>query len=110
MPNTDSFDDLQFTSISQRTYFTEARLGLEVEDFLRSNTGKILQHRAIQQCEEAKQAMCDLDVDDPTDRVTYKRHRFKMAVADQFLRWCVEAIQNGQTSEQLVKELEEHEA
>jgi|GEM_PF-2307367 len=108
MSDTDSFEDLQFTSMSQRTYFAEARLGLEVEEFLRSNTGKLLQHRAVQQCEEAKQAMCYLDIDKNIGQSEYKQHQFNMKVAEQFLYWCVEAIRNGQTSEQLVHELEEN--
>jgi len=106
----DSFEDLQFTSDAQRLYFTEARLGIEVEDFLRSNTGKLLQHRAVQQYETAKEAMCHLDMDRQEDLATYKRHKFQLELANQFLRWCAEAIQNGHTSEQLVNDLEERQA
>ena len=105
-----SFEDLQFTSESQRNYFIEARLGQAVEDFLHSDVGKLLHHRAIKQYEDAKQGMCELDIDSQVDQGVYKTLKFQLKLADQFMSWCAEAIQNGQTSEQLVSELQENEA
>ena len=106
----DSFEDLQFTSDAQRLYFAEARLGIEVEDFLRSDIGKLLQHRAVQQYEDAKEIMCHLNIDSTADQSTYKHQKFQLELANQFLQWCAEAIQNGHTSEQLVNDLEERQA
>ena len=88
---------IDFHDEDERALFTEARLGQEALDFLSTPLGQLLQGRAQGDLEEAKDILIDLD---PEDDSTIRKWQMKAQMAQQFLRWIGEAIQNGYHAEQ----------
>jgi len=80
-------------------YVIRARLGIEVEDFLRSTVGRYLHQRAKIDYEDAKEELlaCDLTSREGRENATKAQH--KANVANTFIRYCAEAIQDGFAAE-----------
>jgi hypothetical protein len=104
-----NFDDIDFTSEAEREYFQEALLGERVYEFLNSEVGRYLHGRAKQEREEAKEQLivlgCKLDS-------TYGRRKIKqysdMAEnADNFMRWCADAITSADEATKMLRVVRE---
>lgn len=100
-----SLNTLDFIDEAEQQYFAEAQLGYQVEEFLRSPTGRLLHGRAKQQLEQAKEDVLGLDTEDPDCLRKLKQIRTQAEVARCFMRWCAEAIDNGNAAQ---VQLEEH--
>ena len=104
MTEENSFGDVEFTSTEQKEYFQEARLGIDFENFLRSDVGRFLQARAVREYESAKEGILDCNPDSFFGRRKIKKFQQQAAAADNFLNWCAEAITNGRQAEQLLED------
>lgn len=99
------YSHLTFLDERERLYFERARLGIEVHDFLRSDTGRYLHGRAKLEIEEAQAEALDCNPDSFFGRRKLKKIQRKADCARAFIRYCAEAINDGVMAEQ---ELEQY--
>ncbi|MCF1431342.1 MAG: hypothetical protein LPD71_00100 [Shewanella sp.] len=104
--NDQDFDDgdIQFTSDKERELFTEARLGQEALDFLRTPLGKWLRGVAEQ---EKKAALEELLTVPFNNQERILQLQLKGGMAANLLTWIGEAIQNGRYAEEELENLNE---
>lgn len=95
-------DFIDFRSEEDRALFAEAKLGHEAQMFLCSDLGRLLQGRAEAEIEAAKNELIRVPVHEVA---TIELLQFQAQVAEQFIRWIGEAIQNGHHAEQQLDEL-----
>lgn len=89
-----------FLDESERLYFAQAHLGVEVTQFLSSNVGRYLHGRAIQEYEQAKEDLLKCNVRTLFGRRKALKIQQKAETAQMFMRWCAEAIMDGRNAEQ----------
>ena len=97
-------DFIEFRSEEDRALFAEAKLGHEAQMFLSSDLGRLLQGRAKVDIETAKDELVRVSC---YETQTIETLQFNARVAEQFIRWVGEAIQNGHYAEQQLDELSE---
>lgn len=95
--------DIQFVDETERGYFAEAIIGQEVKDFLNSDTGRYLHGRAKQEYDRCRDQMFDLDPYTPEGKQNFLKLKADAQAAQWFMRWCVEAIQNGNNAEVMLE-------
>ncbi len=95
----DSVEDLEFVNEEERAYFAEAKLGHEIWEWLRSPAGRYLRGRAKILVDESSVALMALDLTDPENLKRAQKLQFDARIGEQFLRWCVEALENGRNAE-----------
>lgn len=83
--------------------FNEARLGLEMEDFLTTAVGKYLLHRATQVIEEARNTLESVPY---TELEEVRKAQFDAAVSRMAMRWLQEAVTNGNQAVHELQQLE----
>ena len=98
------YSNVEFIDEAEQAFFHEARLGIEVTSFVNSEVGRFLHGRAKLDVDEARDAILELDPYDAEDRKEISKLRLKAASGHAFLRWCVEAINNGRAAEQQLTE------
>lgn len=98
---------LTFVSSEERDYYLLARIGIEVEKFLRSDAGRYLHQRAKIDYEAAKDQLVTVSLDDPKGPGEIRQLQQKAQVAHAFMRYCSEAIQEGLVSEKQLAEIQE---
>ena len=86
---------VEFIDDQERIYFAEAALGQQFVEFLRSQVGRMLHGRAKQQLDEAKTEMLALDPSTPEGLEKWREKKIDAEVAQAFMTWCAEAINNG---------------
>ena len=96
--------EITFRNEAERELFAEARLGQQAIDFLHSDLGRLLMGYARQEKREAMEQLLHTDSHDHTKIDFYQR---KAEVADNFVRWIGEAIQNGSLAEDELMSIEE---
>ena len=101
------YGNVQFVNNSEREFFEEARLGINVRDFLNGDIGRYLHGRAKLEIEEAKHEILHLNPYDVEDQRKIVRMQYQSACGEAFMRWCADAIQNGELAEQSLKEYEQ---
>src|SRR5262245_47938803 len=82
----------------------EVKLGLEVEDFVRSPVGRYLLGRAAI---EVKAATEVLKKADPEDAKAVRAAQNRIALMESFEKWLEDAIGNGNNAEAQLKETED---
>lgn len=92
-----------FTSENERFLFAAAQIGIEMEEFRRSNVGQYLIGRA-QEAVAAFSAYA-LELPEP-DNTEYKRLHMKAVAAQMLVTFIGEAIADGQHAEQSLAELD----
>lgn len=98
---------LQFVDDREKQYFAEAQLGLQVRDFLASPAGRYLHGRAKLELEEVKEELLKLNPYSLFGRRAFKRLKERQAHAENFMRWCAEAITEGVQAERKLEEYRE---
>lgn len=93
-----------FRNESERELFAEARLGQQAIDFLHSELGRLLMGYADQEKKEAMEQLLKADSHDHAKIDFFQR---KAEIADNFVRWIGEAIQNGSLAEDELMSIEE---
>lgn len=103
--NRQDFSDLEFTSEDEFRYFQTAMLGEQFRTFLTSQVGRMLHTRAIKEVEEAKLELlqCDPTTDDGVREIL--RLQRKADIADSFMRWCADAISDGEEAYAQMEEI-----
>jgi len=89
------FSGLDFIDEQERQYFAEAQIGEEVIAFLCSPTGRLLHGRAKQEVEKAKQDLLDINPLTRRGFRKFKQIQEKAQQAKWFMRWCADAIEQG---------------
>lgn len=95
----DNVIEYDFLNEQERLYFAEARLGIEVEKFLKSDVGRYLHGRARQEYEEAKELMLECNPSTLLGRRKIRKLQNKAQTAARFMQWCAEGIANGRGAE-----------
>lgn len=98
-------NEINFIDEKERELFARAALGQEVQDFLASNVGRYLHGRARVDVEQAQVDALACDPDSFWGRKKLKKLRQKADIAKNFMRYCADAIQDGEIA---YTELKEH--
>jgi hypothetical protein len=85
-------EEIEFVNERERLLFARSRLGSDVLDFLRSSTGKYLHGRAKADYESAKEELIGMSM---INLVKYWRVKRRAVHAQTFMKYCVDAIQDG---------------
>jgi len=83
----------------------EARLGIEMETFLRSEVGQYLVGRAELEEREALEALAEVDPEDPA---CIRAAQFRLQVARAAPRWIRDAIQSGRIAQSTIEVEDSH--
>lgn len=97
-------NDIVFKNDEERVLFEEARLGQDALTFLRTPLGKWLQAVAKQEKQQSMEELLDIEC---TNRLEIMKAQMTAKIADNFIRWIGEAIQNGRIAEQQLEEMDE---
>ena len=103
--NLDDFSNVEFIDSTEREYFEEAKLGEDVASFLNSAVGRYLHYRAKLEVEEVKDELLDFDPYSAEGRKQHAELQKKAAAAKNFMRWCSEAIKNGDMAYQQLQHI-----
>lgn len=98
------YSKIDFINDAERGYFEEARLGVNVQQFLVNDVGRYLHGRAKITLEEVKQQMLDLSSAMPDFQSQFDKLQQEAWCAENFMKWCAEAIVNGENAEQQLEE------
>lgn len=104
MADPTQLEHIEFTSDREREWFIEAMLGEEVQNFLNSSTGRYLHGRAKGVYSECVMKMFELDPYTPEGKRERENLKQQATCADNFMKWCVDAIQNGRGAESLIEQ------
>ena len=99
--------DIDFIDEQERAYFAEAVVGQEIQGFLTSDVGRYLHGRAKQEYDRCRDEMFDLDPYTPEGKRKFLKLKADAQAAAWFMRWCVEAIQNGNNAEVMLENYRE---
>ena len=91
---------IEFIDEGERMHFAHAKLGHDVRMFLRSSVGRYLHGRAKLEVIEARDAILDCNPDSFFGRRKIKKIQRQAANGRSFIRWCTDAISEGDFSEQ----------
>ena len=95
--------NIDFTSEKERDWFLEAILGDEVQEFLNSSVGRYLHGRAKGEYNECVRSMFELDPYTPEGKKEHDSLKERATHAENFMKWCADAIQGGRTAETLIQ-------
>ena len=98
VPTQQGVGHVEFINDQERQYFAEAMVGEDVRSFLNSTAGIYLHGRAKQVYAQCQKELFEIDPYTPEGKKTYERIRREAWCAQQFLRWCAEAIMDGQNA------------
>jgi len=84
----------------------EARFGIEVEHFLKTEVGRFLIGRAEL---DEREALEELGLVDPEDPKAIRAVQFKLQVARAVPRWIRDAIQSGRIAQATIEVEDSHE-
>jgi len=83
---------MQSGNINDKVLYADARIGMQVETFLRSEVGRYLIGRAEIQEKEAIEELIDLD---SWQWLKVRKARNKIVVARSLRDWLADAVQSG---------------
>jgi len=84
--------------------FEDVRIGVQADDFINSSLGQAIAAKA--QKEEIDAAHALIYKADPNNPAEIMQLQMQARIAQSSIRWLVGLIENGQISEQYIKELE----
>lgn len=99
------YSNIEFINDSERHYFMEANLGEQVRSFLNSPTGRYLHGRAKLEVENTKDELFDLDPYSSEGRAKHAKLKADGLAAQNFIKWCAEAIINGDAAAKQLDEI-----
>lgn len=79
---------------------TEARIGIEAEQFLRTSVGQYLIGRAELEEREALESLGEVD---PENAKAVREAQFRLQVARAVPRWLSDAIQSGRIAQTVIE-------
>ncbi len=99
-------EEVEFINDRERILFARARLGTDALDFLRSNVGRYLHGRAKADYEQAKEDLTKCNPDSFWGRRKIRRVQVRLEVAQKFMKYCIDAITDGDVAYNELKEQE----
>jgi hypothetical protein len=90
---------VEFVDEKEREYFARAKLGSDVEAFLQSDVGRYLHGRAKQEVTECQEQALDCNPNSWFGRRKLSKLQTRAATAENFMRWCADAIVDGRSAE-----------
>jgi hypothetical protein len=94
----DRLANVTFVDQKERLYFAQAKLGIDVYDFLNGTTGRYLHGCAKQEVEAYRDALEECNPHSLFGRRKIARLQKKAEAARMFMRWCSDAIQEGNSA------------
>ena len=104
-PTTEHPEDEVIRDESERFLFAEFKVGADLEDFLRSDTGRYLQGVACQEIGTAIRTFLNHDLSRNADLVA--RAQISANRARDAFRWMLEAVQSGRAAEFHLRQLDD---
>ena len=101
-----SIDDIEFVDSRERELFAAAKLGEDVRKFLRSDVGRYIHGKAKIDLEDAKEQLLNCNLLTFWGRRKARQLQQKAEVARSVLRYCVDAINDGELAFQELSERE----
>lgn len=101
----DRFQNIRFIDKREQEYFSQAKMGQDVIDFLHSSVGKYLHGCAKQEVEAIRDELEKVNPDSIWGKRKLRRLQKKAEAARYFMTWCAEAVQVG---EMAYRELDEY--
>lgn len=98
--------ELEFINEKERELFARAQLGESVRKFIASDVGRYLHGRVKKDLEAVKDELLHTNTDNWFGRRRARRLREKAAHCERFLKYCIDAITDGDAA---AIELEEQE-
>jgi hypothetical protein len=96
-------EHIEFINDQEKQYFAEAMVGEEVLNFLNSTTGMYLHGRAKKVYQKCITEMFELDPYTAQGKKAHARIQKEAWCAEQFIKWCSDAIIQGQQSDTLLR-------
>lgn len=100
---------VDFVDEKERELFARSHLGVKAREFLESDVGKYLQGRAQQDIEQAQVDALECSPWTWLGRRKLLKLQHKAGIAKSFLKWIVEAIQDGEVAYQELSEYRKEE-
>lgn len=100
MSNDNDLAGIEFVDEGERMHFAHARLGQDVRLFLTSQTGRYLHGRAKLELDEARDAILEANPHSFFGRRKIQKIQRQAESAKLFIRWCTDAITEGEFAEQ----------
>lgn len=97
-PTQRAIGHIEFISDQEQQFFAEAMLGESVRDFLVSDTGRYLHGRAKHDFNQCVKESFKIDPYTSEGKRQYENLKQKAQAAENFMKWCAEAIINGDTA------------
>jgi len=94
----------EFIDSTEAELFAHAVLGEQAVDFLNSDLGRLLRGRAEQRKQDAKDAVIGINPMTPWGRRKIRKLQFEAAVADQFLQFIAQTVNDGRQAEQQLRQ------
>ena len=91
--------NVEFVDQREKELFDEAILGEEIIEFLNSTTGKYLYERAQIAKQKATDEVFEFDPYTADGKRKYEQLKRQAWCADHFVKWLIEAIQNGENAQ-----------
>ena len=88
--------DIKFVNDQERQYFAEAMVGEEGNSFLNTTIGRYLHGRAKQVFDDCVKEMFDIDPYTPEGKKKHAQLKQDAWCAQNFMKWCADAIIEGQ--------------
>ena len=92
--------EIEFVDEKERELFARARLGESVHAFLRSDAGRYIHGRCRLELEDIKEQLLDCNLWTFLGRRRAKKLQEDAAVARKVMRFCADAIMDGEVAYQ----------
>jgi hypothetical protein len=103
MADPTQLENIDFVSDQEQEWFLEAILGEEIQNFLNSSTGRFLHGRAKGVYNECVRKMFEIDPYTPEGKKEHGRLKEQATQAENFMKWCAEAILGGRSAETMIE-------
>jgi hypothetical protein len=100
MSKDNDLSGIEFIDDGERMHFAHARMGQDVRMFLTSPVGRYLHGRARLELEEARDVILEANPHTFFGRRKIKKIQRQAESAKLFIRWCTDAITEGDFAEQ----------
>ncbi len=96
-------NSIEFINDQEKQYFAEAMVGEEVRDFLNSTAGRYLHGCAKRTYQKCLEELFELDPFTAEGKKEHARLQREAWCAEQFMKWCADAIVQGQQADTLLQ-------
>lgn len=87
--------------VNDKEVLAQIELGIDVENFLKTNIGKYLASRAYDELAEALNSLKNVDYNDSE---AIRKLQNQAWLAEQFIIWLQQAVHEGKTAEEVLRQ------